>query len=214
MHVTTVPLAPTSKTAFITSQSQRPHVAGWAREKSCFKESSQRRWECEEEGVNMWGVLGRPPWKASMGPASRKAGPAPRFFRLLPSQSSYPERSLDLTDTHLGWGPTARHAWDSLFPTCPCAECGLREPWSDGWQQSSPRRQHRMVPPAPRMANPQPGQEAELELVLNLFIFGNNQLPSGHSPTPAWKRRGRRGLLGGGQAMCGNQQSSKSCTYF
>ncbi|XP_052508488.1 liprin-beta-2 isoform X5 [Budorcas taxicolor] len=46
-----------------------------------------------------------------------------------------------------------------------------------------------MVPPAPRMASPQPGQEAELELVLNLFFFGNNQLPSGHSPTPAWKRR-------------------------
>ena len=28
----------------------------------------------------MWGVLGRPPWKASMGPASRKAGPAPRLL--------------------------------------------------------------------------------------------------------------------------------------
>ncbi|XP_040114396.1 liprin-beta-2 isoform X2 [Oryx dammah] len=58
-----------------------------------------------------------------------------------------------------------------------------------------------MVPPAPRMANPQPGQEAELELVLSLFFFGNNQLPSGHSPSPAWKRKGRRGLLGGGQAV-------------
>lgn len=144
---------------------------------------------------------GKPAWDLPVGRQAQLPG-------------SYPERSLDLTDTCLGWGPPARQAWDSLFPTCPCAECGLREPRSDGWEQSSPRWQHWMVPPAPRMANPQPGQEAELELVLNLFFFGNNQLPSGHSPTPAWKRRGRRGLLGGGQAVCGNQQSSKSCTYF
>ena len=105
----------------------------------------------------MWGVLGRPPWKASMGPASRKAGPAPGFFRLLPSQGSYPERSLDLTDIRLGWGPRARQAWDSLFPTCPRAECSPREPRSSGWLQSSPRRQHGMVPPGTQDGKPPAG---------------------------------------------------------
>ncbi|XP_053755988.1 liprin-beta-2 isoform X2 [Panthera pardus] len=66
-------------------------------------------------------------------------------------------------------------------------------------------RPWQMVPPAPRTADTRWGQEPRAELVLNVFFFGNDRLSSGPSPTPAWKR-GRRGLQGGGQAVCGNQQ--------
>ncbi|XP_042760309.1 liprin-beta-2 isoform X7 [Panthera leo] len=66
-------------------------------------------------------------------------------------------------------------------------------------------RPWQMVPPVPRTADTRWGQEPRAELVLNVFFFGNDRLSSGPSPTPAWKR-GRRGLQGGGQAVCGNQQ--------
>lgn len=55
-HVTTVPAAPTSKVAFITSHGQRLHVEGWAGRKAVGG-SSRRRRHCAAGAAS--GALGR-----------------------------------------------------------------------------------------------------------------------------------------------------------
>ena len=92
-----------------------------------------------------------------------------------------------------------RQVWDLTedappHPPKPGSEFGPREPGAGGWQLPGARLPQVaqgsevvavgllwLVPPAPRTADTQQGEEPRAEPVLNLFFFGNDRLPSGHS---------------------------------
>lgn len=103
------------------------------------------------------------------------------------------------------------------------AEQGPREPRGGGWQQPGARLPQVaegsevaaagvqwIMPPAPRTANTQQGQEPRLELVLNRFFFGDDRL--------FLRARTEKGVgvgFGVGVRLCvGTSSSSKSSTYF
>lgn len=101
-----------------------------------------------------------------------------------------------------------RQVWDIDSVSHTCAECGPWEPCRGTASSSEPAvRLLWMVPPVPGTANTQQGQEPRLELVLNLFFFGNYRLPSGHRLMLAWKRV-RRGLQGGARLCVGTSSFS------
>lgn len=115
------------------------------------------------------GSAGETTLKASMGPASRKAGPAP---------GSYPERTLDPHGHTSGVG-TASEAGLGLALSH-LSLCRMRPQGAPERRLGAelPRWQHWMSRQR-RMANPSRATRSELELVLNLFFFENNQLPQG-----------------------------------
>lgn len=124
-------------------------------------------------------------------------------------------------------GQPVRQAWDlteavppppnlvlNLVPGSPVVAGSSQEPHSPEWQRALRSQQWSWVASATSAKDSRhaagPGAQTG-ELVLNLVFFGNDRLSSGYVRA---RTRGRRGLQGGGQAVCGNQQLQQEQHLF